>query len=128
MRELLTAHAARQGKANARAAAILAVVATCQAPTFVRSPVLYTKEDGTEVTNFHDCLAAWAGTSDAKRGEAEWREAVTRAIRREEKHFFSKFRSSEELSGQANGSVLGTDRSTARLGAVDSDLIARSSL
>ena len=128
VRELLTAHAARHGKANARAAAILAVVATFQAPTFVRSPVLYTKEDGTEVTNFHDSLAAWAGTTDAKRGEAEWREAVTHAIRREEKHFFSKFRSSEELSGQANGSVLGTDRSTARLGAVDGDLIARSSL
>ena len=46
------------------------------APSFVENPVLYVKEDGTRVTNFHDGIAKWAGTSDKKRGTEEWKNAI----------------------------------------------------
>ncbi|CAN0106633.1 unnamed protein product, partial [Phaeothamnion confervicola] len=56
--------------------------------TFVESPVLYTKADGTEVTDFPNSIAAWAGTTVAARENPEtagdyW-EAVTLAVRRAE--------------------------------------------
>jgi hypothetical protein len=35
---------------------------------FIENPVLYTKKDGTEVTNFHEGIAKWAATSDQLRG------------------------------------------------------------
>ena len=122
LRELLGAHATREGKANTRSVAMLSVVAAYKGPTFVQSPVLYRKDDGTEVTNFHDSLAKWAGTTDANRGTDVWREAVTSAIRREEKHFWQKCRSNEVLAevGASPQAVFGTDNATARVNVLSS--------
>jgi hypothetical protein len=43
--------------------------------------VLYTKSDGTEVTNFHEGIAKWAETSDAIRESEEWMNAIEKKIR-----------------------------------------------
>ena len=85
-----------------------------------------------EVTNFHDSLAKWAGTSDSLRGTALWRDAVTNRIRAEQEHFFRKYRSSEELSDASalggHGQIFGTDSSTARASVLSAELVARSAL
>jgi hypothetical protein len=162
VRELLAVHALREGKQNTRSVAVLAVVATFKGPTFVPSPVVHRNEDGTvgttrnavliicrpltestgpktisfcwqEVTNFHDSLAKWAGTSDSLRGTAAWRDAVTKRIRAEQEHFFQKYRATEELSDASppvggHGLVFGTDSSTARASVLTADLVARSVL
>jgi hypothetical protein len=86
-----------------------------------------------EVTNFHDSLAKWAGTSDSLRGTPAWRAAVTQRIRAEEQHFYSKYRAAEELSDATpppggHGSVFGTDSQTARASVLSPELVARSAL
>jgi hypothetical protein len=47
LRELLATHALREGKSNTRSVAVLAVVATFRGPTFIASPVIHQKADGT---------------------------------------------------------------------------------
>lgn len=84
LRALMEKQAAVAGKQKADGGSLLAVVSSWKAPSFVESPVLYTKSDGTEVTNWQDSLAKWAGTSDKIRGSAEWQEAVRSAVRAEE--------------------------------------------
>ena len=53
-------------------------------PTFVENPVLYVKEDGTRVTNFHEGLAKWANTKDTLRGSDEWQNKIEAKIREQE--------------------------------------------
>lgn len=50
----------------------------------MENPVLYTKEDGTRVTNFHEGLAKWAGTNDSLRGTDEWQNKIEAKIREQE--------------------------------------------
>ena len=58
----------QQGKANKNAVALPLVTAVWfQYESHVPSPVLYVKEDGTEVTNFPESLAKWAGVDDQGR-------------------------------------------------------------
>jgi len=83
--------------------AVLAVVSVVwRGPTFVENPILYTKPDGTEVTNFHDGIAKWAGTSDKVRGTPEYYKAI-----------HAKIDLCEELF-QYVKPVYGTDPNTAR--------------
>lgn len=59
----------KQGKADSNYAAFPIVTGAWYNPTsHVLSPVIYTKSDGTEVTNFPQSLALWAGviTSDGE--------------------------------------------------------------
>jgi hypothetical protein len=59
---------AQQGKANLKSAALPLVTAVWfQHESHVPSPILFIKEDGTEVTNFPESLAKWAGVDDAGR-------------------------------------------------------------
>lgn len=55
------------GKSDENFAALPIVTAVYFHESFVPSPVLYTKKDGTEVTNFPASLALWAGVDDAGR-------------------------------------------------------------
>lgn len=89
---------------NANEVALLTVVSTVRAETFVENPPLYTKADGTSVTNFHDGLAKLCGTTDAARvSEPEaYYAAVTDTLRRLEK-----------AAGWSD--ILGTDRRTLRM-------------
>lgn len=51
---------------------------------------MYVKEDGTEVTNFHEGLAKWAGTDNKLRGTEEWKEKIEAKIREYEWNFNQK--------------------------------------
>lgn len=84
--------------------ALLTVVSTVRAETFVENPPLYTKADGTEVTNFHDGLAKLCGTTDAARvsDPEAYHAAVAGTLRRLEK-----------AAGWSD--ILGTDRKTLRM-------------
>eukprot|EP00933_Yihiella_yeosuensis_P083697 TRINITY_DN9794_c1_g1_i1.p2 TRINITY_DN9794_c1_g1~~TRINITY_DN9794_c1_g1_i1.p2 ORF type:complete len:157 (+),score=42.35 TRINITY_DN9794_c1_g1_i1:427-897(+) len=79
--------------------ALLTVVSTYKGPSFVENPVLYTKADGSRVTNFHDGLAKLAGTSDSERGSAAYNEAVQGALRRLEESKAAEI--AEALKGKA---------------------------
>ncbi|KAI2500997.1 hypothetical protein MHU86_13471 [Fragilaria crotonensis] len=58
----------QQGKTNKNSVALPLVTAVWfQYESHVPSPVLYVKEDGTEVTNFPESLAKWAGVDDQGR-------------------------------------------------------------
>ena len=58
----------QQGKTNFNSVALPLVTAVWfQFESHVPSPVLYTKADGTQVTNFPDSLAKWAGADDRGR-------------------------------------------------------------
>ncbi len=61
--------ARRAGAADARSAGILAVVSCFAGPTFVRVPPHRVLPDGTRMTAFAECLAAWAGVDDARDAE-----------------------------------------------------------
>jgi hypothetical protein len=95
---------------------VLAVTASFAAPTFVPSPVLYTKPDGTAVTNFHDSLARWAGVSDSARHTAQWQSAVTAAILEQRQRMERKWGGC--LASAPPVPVLGVDQHTARVGLV----------
>jgi hypothetical protein len=71
------------GLTNTKNATFLQVISTWKSCHFVPSPVLYTKPDGTRVTDFPNSLAKFAGTADAKRGAqpAEYSKAVETAVR-----------------------------------------------
>ncbi len=60
-----------QSPKNIDIATVLTVVSTWKSCWFVPSPVLYTKRDGTRVTDFPNSLALGGGTSDAKRASAD---------------------------------------------------------
>lgn len=68
---------------NTAEAALLTVVAVWKSPHFLPSPVLYTKDDGTRVTDFPNSLAKFAGISDRLRIEdpAGYQRAIQRAVR-----------------------------------------------
>jgi hypothetical protein len=55
------------GLSNTSQATFLQVISTWKSCHFVPSPVLYTKPDGTRVTDFPNSLARFATTSDAER-------------------------------------------------------------
>ena len=59
-----------QNPKNKKFATLLTVVSTWHSCYFEPSPVLYTKSDGTRVTDFPNSLAAFASTMDAKRASA----------------------------------------------------------
>jgi hypothetical protein len=62
----------KQGKSDASSVAFPIVTGAWYNPTsHVPSPVLYTKEDGTQVTNFPQSLAKWAGVELEVVGEEE---------------------------------------------------------
>eukprot|EP01126_Amoeba_proteus_P038912 TRINITY_DN4079_c0_g1_i4.p1 TRINITY_DN4079_c0_g1~~TRINITY_DN4079_c0_g1_i4.p1 ORF type:complete len:278 (+),score=32.48 TRINITY_DN4079_c0_g1_i4:23-856(+) len=90
-----------KGFSNKSEIALTTVISTYKGPSFVENPVLYTSEDGTRVTNFHEGLAKWAGTSDQLRGTPEYYNAIEHAIR--------------EAEGQITVQrVLGVDHNTAQ--------------
>ena len=62
---------ALQSPKNVDFATVLTVVSTWNSCWFAPSPVLYTKSDGTRVTDFPNSLAMGGGTSDAKRASAD---------------------------------------------------------
>jgi len=68
---------------NENYATLLTVVSTWKSCHFIPSPILYTKEDGTRVTNFPDSLAAFAGVTDQLRLDdpIAYNTAVQTAIR-----------------------------------------------
>jgi len=90
---------------NATEVAVLAVVSTYKAESFVENPILYTKSDGTKVTNFHEGLAKWAGTSDVERGTPAYNQAINKAIRRAEQ---------EIAKGSEGKGLYGTTKETMR--------------
>jgi hypothetical protein len=59
------------------------VISTWKSCHFVPSPILFTKPDGTRVTDFPNSLAMWAGTTDAARtgDPAGYNNAVEMKIR-----------------------------------------------
>jgi len=65
---------------NTEEAGVFTVVSSYKGPSFVENPVLYTKADGTRVTNFQDGLALWAGTSDSLRNTPAWQNAIQTKI------------------------------------------------
>lgn len=71
------------GITNTRQATFLQVISTWRSCHFIPSPVLYTKDDGTRVTDFPNSLAAFAGTSDATRtsNPAVYNAAIETAVR-----------------------------------------------
>lgn len=71
------------GLTNTRQATFLQVISTWKSCHFVPSPVLYTKPDGTRVTDFPNSLATFAGTSDAQRtaNPTAYSAAVEQAVR-----------------------------------------------
>ncbi|CAE8621602.1 unnamed protein product, partial [Polarella glacialis] len=82
LKKLFKAAISEHGKTESERVALLTVVSVFKGPSFVENPVLYTKADGTQVTNFHDGLAKLAGTSNAERGTAAYSEAVEACLRR----------------------------------------------
>lgn len=68
---------------NEQYATLLTVVSTWKSCHFIPSPILYTKEDGTRVTDFPNSLAAFAGVTDQLRLDdpAAYNAAVQTAIR-----------------------------------------------
>eukprot|EP01126_Amoeba_proteus_P017053 TRINITY_DN1805_c0_g3_i1.p1 TRINITY_DN1805_c0_g3~~TRINITY_DN1805_c0_g3_i1.p1 ORF type:complete len:155 (+),score=32.74 TRINITY_DN1805_c0_g3_i1:465-929(+) len=101
IKKFFKSYVASKGFSNTSEIALTTVISTFKGPSFIENPVLYTCEDGTEVTNFHEGLAKWAGTSDSLRGTPEYLSAIEKAIRTAE----------EGISYQH---VLGVDRNTAR--------------
>jgi hypothetical protein len=71
------------GITNMTQATFLQVISTWNSCHFLPSPVLFTKPDGTRVTDFPNSLAAFAGTSDAQRiaEPAAYSAAVEAAVR-----------------------------------------------
>jgi hypothetical protein len=71
------------GSTNTKQATFLQVISTWKSCHFVPSPVLYTKPDGTRVTDFPNSLAKFAGTTDKQRTEqpAQYNAAVEAAVR-----------------------------------------------
>ena len=68
VRNLALSEIRRLGFANTTHVALPIVVATWfQASSFVPSPTVQTLEDGTQVTNYPESLALWAGLDDADR-------------------------------------------------------------
>jgi len=81
VRKIMRQYAKESGYSNMDECAVLAVVSVVwRGPTFVENPVLYIKQDGTEVTNFHEGIAKWAGTKDDLRGKPEYLEAIHKKI------------------------------------------------
>eukprot|EP01050_Picozoa_sp_SAG11_P017341 SAG11_NODE_2490_length_3294_cov_3.906416_2_plen_183_part_00 len=117
LRTLMEGHAVKEGKPKADGGGLLAVVAAWKAPTFVESPVLYTKPDGTEVTNWQDSLAKWAGTTDAIRGSPKWQAAVTKAVRAQEARYAAAQETLRVRGGEDEVVPYGVaDNETVRLG------------
>lgn len=92
------------GETNTEAVALLTVVSTVCAETFVENPPLYIKPDGTAVTNFHDGLAKLCGTTDEARVSEP--EAYYAAVK-------NKLRQLEHSIGWSE--ILGTNRHTLRM-------------
>jgi len=98
LRALFAHSITASGKSDTKQISLMSVISAIKGCSFVENPVLYTKEDGTQVTNFHEgatpgChtnltrnlgLAKWAGTSDSLRGSEEYLAAVEVAIRKAE--------------------------------------------
>jgi len=81
VKKLMRQYIKEQGFKNMDECAVLAVVSVVwRGPTFVENPVLYVKPDGTEVTNFHEGIAKWAGTDDKLRGTPEYLAAIHKRI------------------------------------------------
>jgi len=81
VKKLMRQFIKEQGFKNMDECAVLAVVSVVwRGPTFVENPVLYVKPDGTEVTNFHEGIAKWAGTDDKLRGTPEYFAAIHKRI------------------------------------------------
>jgi len=81
VKKVMRQYIKENGFSNMDECAVLAVVSVVwRGPTFVENPVLYTKPDGTEVTNFHEGIAKWADTHDSKRGTREYFEAIHKRI------------------------------------------------
>ena len=68
---------------NRRFATLLTVVSTWESCHFIPSPILYTKRDGTRVTDFPNSLATFAGVTDQLRSDDPdaYNAAVEAAIR-----------------------------------------------
>ena len=104
VKQLCAAAIAEAGATNTEAISLLTVICTVYAPSFVENPPLYTLEDGTEVTNFHDGLAKLCGTTDAPR------------LAEPEKYYASVDAALRKLQRDAGWSqVHGTDKATLRL-------------
>mmetsp|Transcript_25638 Transcript_25638/g.59083 ORF Transcript_25638/g.59083 Transcript_25638/m.59083 type:complete len:181 (+) Transcript_25638:279-821(+) len=84
LRALFAHSITASGKSDTKQISLMSVISAIKGCSFVENPVLYTKEDGTQVTNFHEGLAKWAGTSDSLRGSEEYLAAVEVAIRKAE--------------------------------------------
>jgi hypothetical protein len=71
------------GMTNTRQATFLQVISTWTSCHFLPSPVLYTKPDGTRVTDFPNSLAAFARTSEVQRtaNPSVYSAAVETAVR-----------------------------------------------
>jgi hypothetical protein len=71
------------GLTNTETATFLQVISTWRSCHFVPSPVLYTKPDGTRVTDFPNSLAAFSGTTDElrTRDASAYNNAVETAVR-----------------------------------------------
>lgn len=71
------------GLTNTETATFLQVISTWHSCHFVPSPVLYTKLDGTRVTDFPNSLAAFSGTTEQQRTRdpQAYNQAVETAVR-----------------------------------------------
>lgn len=71
------------GVTNSNNVTFLQVLSTWRSCHFIPSPILYTKSDGTRVTDFPRSLAAFSGTTESQRRSdpASYNAAVEKAVR-----------------------------------------------
>ncbi|CAB1110589.1 unnamed protein product [Ectocarpus sp. CCAP 1310/34] len=89
-RTLARHQASVEGKSDLESAAFLLVTGVWAPGSLIESPVLYTKGDGTQVTDYPRSLALWAGTTDGARladdnaERQQYSESLRQAIRQAE--------------------------------------------
>ncbi|CAM9286802.1 unnamed protein product [Choristocarpus tenellus] len=86
VKDLARHHAVVEGKTDMDRAAFLLVTGVYYVDTLIETPVVYTKSDGTEITDYPRGIAAWAGTEDIARfdpedGGRKYWESIRRAAR-----------------------------------------------
>lgn len=112
---LARAFIAKDGKANTKQCAVLAVVPCYASRHFVAAPPMERRTDGTSLTSFRASLAAFAGLPpSAEPGTGEWNAAVAKALKAQRESIAASGGALPALA-RSDDSLYGTDCSTARL-------------
>ncbi|CAM9527256.1 unnamed protein product [Sphacelaria rigidula] len=107
IRALVRYQASAELKTDQTHAAFLVVTGVWASGSLIDSPVLYTKDDGTQVTDYPRSLAVWAGTTDEARTgdtseQAAYWDAVRQSARRAQYSFLSN---TKVLSDQDDATI-----------------------